>query len=941
MKKQDRESHCEIFVEELLQKESLFRELFERSGDALILLDSGEFIHCNINAWKLFGFDGREEFIRTPPSKIFPEFQPNGRKSDTAWREQVETASGTGSARFEWLYQRKNGEQFPAEVLLSAFSLEGRVLLQASVRDISDRRRAEEALLESQKQMKGIIDFFPDAVLAIDTEGKVIAWNHAMEQVTGVPASEVIGRGNYEPGLHIYGTRRPVLADLVLNPLEDAERTYPSLYRRGNYLISDTSPAKLWNSLGKDFSASAAATPLYDSNGKIIGAVESVRDISDRRRAEHTLAESLRQLKDIIDFFPDAVLAIDIEGQVITWNHAMAQMTGIPAEEMLGKGNYEYALPLYGTRRPILIDLVMQPQKEIERHYASLHREGNRLQGESYTPNISGGEIFLSGTATALYDSEGKPIGAIESIRDISDRREAEIALQQAKEEADTANRSKSVFLANMSHELRTPLNAIIGYSELLQEEAEETGLDHFTSDLDRIRSAGKHLLGLINDILDLSKIEASKIELYPETFSIAEMIENVVNIATPLVKKNGNTLIVEGSENGGEMHTDLTRVRQCLLNLISNAAKFTDFGVITLTVQRTNETGRDGIQFSLRDTGIGMTPRQMERLFHTFTQADSSTTRKFGGTGLGLIITRHFCRMMGGDIAVESEYGKGSLFTIRLPVDSAAGQIEQEKIPALSPLIYPAGANERMVLVIDDDPAVRDLLQRFLSRGGYRVACAAGGEEGLRLARELHPEAITLDVAMPHMDGWTVLSALKTDQETADIPVIMLTIVDDRNLGYALGAADYLLKPLDKERLLAVLKKCTSHASRPVLVVEDDKGTRLYLRRILTQGGWNVVEAENGLRGLQRLRENLPENLPQIILLDLIMPEMDGFQFIHALRSRDEWRKIPVIILTAKALSSEEKRRLNVYAAKILQKKAYSQEELLREVSSMLTAFK
>jgi len=244
-------------------------------------------------------------------------------------------------------------------------------------------------------------------------------------------------------------------------------------------------------------------------------------------------------------------------------------------------------------------------------------------------------------------------------------------------------------------------------------------------------------------------------------------------------------------------------------------------------------------------------------------------------------------------------------------------------------------------VLVIDDDPAVRDLLQRFLSRGGYRVACAAGGEEGLRLARELHPEAITLDVAMPHMDGWTVLSALKTDQETADIPVIMLTIVDDRNLGYALGAADYLLKPLDKERLLAVLKKCTSHASRPVLVVEDDKGTRLYLRRILTQGGWNVVEAENGLKGLQRLRENLPENLPQIILLDLIMPEMDGFQFIHALRSRDEWRKIPVIILTAKALSSEEKRRLNVYAAKILQKKAYSQEELLREVSSMLTAFK
>lgn len=940
MKKQDREFGCAVPIEELLKKDSLFRELFERSGEALILLDSREFYHCNSRAWQLFRFPDKGEFLHTP-SKIFPEFQPNGKKSDAAWEEHIQTALKTGSAHFEWFYQRKDREEFPAEVLLSSFSLDGTMLIQASVRDISDRRNSEDAVLKSQKQLKSIIDHFPDAVLAVDTEGKVIAWNHAMEQITGAVASEVIDRGNYEHGLHIYGSRRPVLADLVLNPRKDFERTYTSLSRNGDYLISDTSPAKLWKSLGEDFSASVAAAPLYDSEGKIIGAVESVRNISDRLRAERALAESQRQLKDIIDFFPDAVLAINTEGKVIAWNHAMEQLTGIPASKILGKGNHEYALPFCGIRRPILIDLALQPQEDIERKYSSLRREGNRLIGEAYMPNLRGEEIFLSGTATALYDNEGTPIGAIESIRDVSDRKASEIALQQAKDAADAANHSKSVFLANMSHELRTPLNAIIGYSELLQEEAEEAGLDHCTADLDRIRSAGKHLLGLINDILDLSKIEASKIELYPETFSVEEMIENVVNIATPLVKIKGNTLIVESSETAGKMYADLTRVRQCLLNLISNASKFTDSGMITLTVQCTKEMGREWMQFSVRDTGIGMTRLQMERLFHPFTQADSSTTRKFGGTGLGLIITRHFCRMMGGDITVDSEYGKGSLFTIRLPVGTA-NRIDQEKVPATSLLINKTATNEqKTVLVIDDDPAVRDLLQRFLSREGYHVACAAGGEEGLRMARESHPEAITLDVAMPRMDGWTVLSTLKTDQETADIPVIMLSIIDDKNLGYALGATDYLLKPLDKERLLIVLKKCTSHASRPVLVVEDDRGTRLYLRRILTEGGWNVVEAENGLAGLERLHANLPENLPQVILLDLIMPEMDGFQFIHALRGRKEWRSIPVIVLTAKSLSSEEKSLLNAYAAKILQKNASSHEELLRELSSMLIAFK
>jgi CheY-like chemotaxis protein len=477
-------------------------------------------------------------------------------------------------------------------------------------------------------------------------------------------------------------------------------------------------------------------------------------------------------------------------------------------------------------------------------------------------------------------------------------------------------------------------LNAIIGYSEMLAGDFEDEGLDEFVHDLHRIRAAGKHLQSLIDDVLDLSKIEAGKMELYLETFELPRLIEEVVSTVQPLVEANANILDVSWADELGSMHADLTKVRQGLLNLLSNAAKFTEGGRIRLDAARQVVDGGAWVIFRVSDTGIGMSPEQMDRLFQAFSQADVSTTRRYGGTGLGLAITKHFCQMMGGDIAVESELGEGSIFTIRLPVDVAEPQAEQGGLADTPFEPPPEGAGT--VLVVDDEPSACDLVQRILSKEGFRIETAFDGEEGLRLARKLHPDAITLDVLMPGMDGWTMLTTLKTDPDLADIPVIMLTIVDDKSKGYALGASEYMVKPINRERLVAILDK-VRRPSRPfhVLVVEDEAMTREMLRRILEKEGWTVVEAENGQEAL----EIVAQAAPGLIVLDLMMPGMDGFQFVAELRRNDAWRAIPVVVVTAKDLTAEDRLRLNGYVEKILQKQALSLDTLRIEVRDLLLA--
>jgi signal transduction histidine kinase/DNA-binding response OmpR family regulator len=531
-----------------------------------------------------------------------------------------------------------------------------------------------------------------------------------------------------------------------------------------------------------------------------------------------------------------------------------------------------------------------------------------------------------------LIDRFNEMLGQIEEHE--KELQEVNEQLVQSEQRARAATQAKSQFLANMSHELRTPLNAIIGYSEMLQEEAEDCGQERFIPDLKKINRAGRHLLELINEVLDLSKIEAGKMELYLETFDIPNLLEEISVTVKLLVQKNSNTIEVRCPANLGAMRADMTKVRQALFNLLSNASKFTSNGKITLEAARERSSSNgDWVVFRVSDTGIGMTSEQQARVFEAFIQADASTMHDFGGTGLGLAITKSFCLMMGGDVSVKSEPGKGSVFTIRLPIEvrePEAGFERGSKSSAEKPSI-----EGKSVLVIDDDADTREVLSRFLNRKGLHVECASSGQEGLRLARELHPAAITLDVLMPGMDGWAVLSALKSDPSVADIPVVMLTIVDDKNLAFGLGAADYMIKPVDRERLAQILGKF-HHVPPPrsALVVDDEASAREMVARILEKEGWNVVQAEDGVAAMRRMEEQRPD----LILLDLMMPNMNGFEFVAELHKHAQWQSIPIVVITARDVTVEERVRLHGYVEKVLLKRDLKEDALLAEIQDLIS---
>jgi signal transduction histidine kinase/CheY-like chemotaxis protein len=512
-----------------------------------------------------------------------------------------------------------------------------------------------------------------------------------------------------------------------------------------------------------------------------------------------------------------------------------------------------------------------------------------------------------------------------------------ERALAEANAAVEAASRAKSAFLANMSHELRTPLNAIIGYSELLLEDSEAQGATTIVSDLGKIIAAGKHLLALISDILDLSKIEAGKAELQIDTFEVPAMLKDVMVTVQPLAERNKNKLEVEYGHGLGRMVADATKVRQCLLNLLSNSCKFTESGWIRLHAHREWDGERDWFVFRVSDTGIGMTEEQANRVFDPFTQADHSSARKYGGTGLGLTITRTYCQMMGGDIFLETRLSAGSSFTIRLPAEVVANQPSAGRKQALVTWTDSQDSESDVVLAIDDDAATLEWIKSALSLSGFTVVTASRGEEGIRLARELRPAVITLDVMMPGLNGWATLAELKGDPQLANIPVVMMTVLDeDRNKAYTLGVADYVVKPVQRKRLAAILSRFGRPKSdSPILVVDDDASSRELLRRMLSTERWPVVEAEDGRVAL----EQIAETRPALILLDLIMPEMDGFQLIEELREQEATRDIPVVVVTGKDVDAEVRQRLNDHVQRVLQKGQYNRDDLLDVVRSLVHA--
>ena len=486
-------------------------------------------------------------------------------------------------------------------------------------------------------------------------------------------------------------------------------------------------------------------------------------------------------------------------------------------------------------------------------------------------------------------------------------KEEAEAAREEAeaaKDAAEAANRAKSAFLANMSHELRTPLSAVIGYTEMMEDEVEDIGETALLGDLGKVKSNARHLLSLINDVLDLSKIEADRMDTFAEDVNVAALVEDAAGTVGTLVGKKGNSLVLDVAADVEAMRTDVVKLRQCLFNLLSNAAKFTENGRVTLQVRREVVDATAMVTFRISDTGIGMTPEQLAKLFQRFTQADETTTRKFGGTGLGLALTRAFGRLLGGEVSVDSVAGQGTTFSIILPAIHAS-PAKDEALPDAEPATEVVGDRD-LVLVIDDDPDQRTLLTRFLHKEGFRVQVAGDGRKGLTLARRLRPRAILLDVMMPGVDGWSVLTDLKADPDRSATPVVMVTSLEQRNLADSLGAAEYMVKPVRWDRFRDVMGRLRS-SSGGILVVDDSDDARAAVCSMLADDGWTVTEAVDGREGLARAGERRPD----VVLLDLNMPVMDGFDFLAELRSIPGCAEVPVVVLTARSLTNDDRRRL------------------------------
>jgi adenylate cyclase len=637
--------------------------------------------------------------------------------------------------------------------------------------------------------------------------------------------------------------------------------------------------------------------------------------IVEQRTAE--LQRRGAELRVTFDNMVHGVLMFDSEMKIAAWNRQVLELLKLP-DTFLSGGPYFSDFIRYLAQRGEYG--AVDAEAEVRRFTAKAFE---RRTFERTRPD---------GTVLEIRHNPLPEGGIVVIYSDITERKRYEENLTAARDQAEAMSRTKSSFLANMSHELRTPLNAIIGLTDMMVSNSERFGTEKAAEPLRRVHRAGKHLLDLINQVLDLSKIEAGKLDINLDAVNVAALVDEVIGTARSLAEQNKNRLNIECPANIGSILVDALRLKQILLNLLSNACKFTKGGDVSLRVTTESTDGRRWINFVVADSGIGMTPEQMSKLFEEFMQADQTMARRYGGTGLGLAITRRLCKMMGGDVTVTSESGKGSTFTVRLPAGPETAVDVPDQSARASEESVPVGD---CVLVIDDDPTARELIANYLRESGFSVVTAAGGREGLKRAEELHPIAITLDVLMPDIDGWTVLAALRGNPKLCSIPVVMATITDPDRKGIALGAAGYLTKPIDRDRLIALLRPFQTRVRRTrVLVVEDDSMQRERICSWLEPEHWLASQAENGRVALDRLAEEQPD----IILLDLMMPEMDGFQFIAVLQARPLWQNIPVIVITAFDLTAADRARLNSGVESILLKDSFDPAQLVEIVRRLVT---
>ncbi len=761
------------------------------------------------------------------------------------------------------------------------------------------RRRQHEA---SQRLFEGVMENAPIGLGILDPSLRIRHVNHALSKMSERALSAM-------PGMSIWD---------VLPQLRDKLEARLQRVLQGGRAAGTEVEAASNTRVDQVRSYQVNFYPLTANGGAAEGVGMVIADVTARKRAERATRESEERFRSLVEANASMIWTTDKDGAFTKSQPAWTRFTGQSGTESLGWGR--------------LVCIHPDDRERTAQAWRAGKTQREPITLENRLRRADGEWRHMAVAIVPVLEDDGSVREWVGSHTDITDRKEAELALAAAKEAAESANRAKSAFLANMSHELRTPLSAVIGYSEMLEEEAGDMGEQSMLTDLGKIKSNAKHLLGLINDVLDLSKVEANKMDLFAEDIDVAAFVRDAAGTVDALVARKSNSLVIDLGDAIGTMHTDATKLRQCLFNLLSNAAKFTENGTITLSARREHGPEGECVTFEVRDTGIGMTPEQLAKLFQRFTQADETTTRKFGGTGLGLALSRAFAILLGGDIEVASVEGQGTCFTLRIPALLPEPMPKPETSAEAGALAVAAEGVEQgdLILVIDDEESQRELMTRFLQNQGYAVRTAADGSSGLDLARTLLPRVILLDVMMPGLDGWAVLNALKADPATDKIPVVMVSFVAEAGISAAMGAADAVPKPVDWPRLKEVMERFRERGS-DVLVVDDDADMRSRLRSVLERSGWTVTEAGDGAQALDVVK-HAP---PHLILLDLTMPVMDGFFFLHRLRQMPGCNDIPVVVLSARDITRDERESLEG-ADRILKKGETSMRELTAELRKL-----
>jgi PAS domain S-box-containing protein len=786
-------------------------------------------------------------------------------------------------------------------------------------RDRLEQRTSE--LRESEQRYRTLFDNVPVGLYRTTLDGRIVDANPAQVQMLAYPDIETLCEVN--------------AADLYASP-SDRQRWRGQMQEDG--MVKDFQ-ARFRRQDGQVIWTNDTARAIRDDTGTILYFEGSMEDITQRKEAEAQLRQYQEHLEELVEQrttelresearyrtlfngVPVGLYRSTPEGTVIDANHAMLSMFGLPDLESATepKAHSYYVNPRTRDRW-----VKLMAQHGVVRDFECRMRRGD------------GTIMWTKDSARAVTDEHGRTLYYEGSLEDITVRKRAEEALQKAKDAAEAANQAKSQFLANMSHELRTPLNAIIGFTRLVRRRGADILPQRELDNLGKVLTSSDQLLGLINDVLDLSKIEAGRTEVKPETFDLGPLIEACQLTVQPLIRGEELRLDTDIAPDLPQLHTDRGKLRQIALNLLGNAVKFTARGVITISAR----CDGDRLVLSVSDTGIGIAADDLERIFEAFQQVDTSPTRRHGGTGLGLAISRQLAHILGGDIAVESELGTGSTFTVTIPTRYQPVQGPTTSVASPPERATPApGPGQTLILAIDDDPNAIDLLRENLSEVGYHIVGASSGADGLQKARAMRPAAIILDILMSPKDGWEILRELKQDDLTRDIPVIVLSIVDDCERGYRLGAADYLVKPLDRDAILATLERVaprfTGSRTAALLVVDDDPAVLQHVRHLLQGEPYEIRAVADG----QQAMEALQDQRPDIILLDTLMPRMDGLAVVEAMKENRLCQDIPVILLTEKEPDLDEIAQLRECVHRVIEKQSLTRDALLRDLRSALRA--